>query len=187
VISLSNFLATIILARAVDPTQLGIYGVGFVTLRLVRSVQDGIIVQPLNVYGAGMDDASFRSYATSTSILQLILASVTALIVAAGGWMLTLLGNDIAGPTLFSLWFAFLGWQLQEYIRRMLYTRGSVFSAVVNTILANVVRLCLMIWWGNQDSLSGVAGLNAIGWGSIAALIPGLYFTRFYWTRGYTT
>ena len=39
VISLSNFAATIILARNVDPTQLGVYGVGFVTLRLVRAFQ----------------------------------------------------------------------------------------------------------------------------------------------------
>jgi len=186
VISLSNFLATIILARSVDPTQLGIYGVGFVTLRLVRSVQEGVIVQPLNVYGAGMDDASFRSYATSTSILQIILASATALIVAAAGWVLTLLGNDIAGPTLFGLWFAFLGWQLQEYVRRMLYTRGLVFSAVLNTVLANTVRLVLMLWWASQGTLSGVAGLNAIAWGSVVALIPGIYFTRFFWTRSYT-
>jgi O-antigen/teichoic acid export membrane protein len=185
VISLSNFLATIILARSVDPTQLGIYGVGFVTLRLVRSVQDGIIVQPLNVYGAGMDEVSFKSYATSTSILQLFLASATALLVAAGGWILTRLGNDIAGPTLFGLWFAFLGWQLQEYVRRMLYTRGSVLSAVLNTCLANAVRLTLMLWWAYQGELSGVAGLNAIAWGSIVALIPGLYFTRFFWTRSY--
>ena len=56
VISLANFVATIILARNVDPTQLGIYGVGFVTLRLVRSIQEGIVVQPLNVFGASMDE-----------------------------------------------------------------------------------------------------------------------------------
>ena len=185
VISIANFLATIILARTVDPTQLGIYGVGFVTLRLVRSIQDGVIVQPLNVYGASMDESGFRSYATSTSILQIFLATVTALTVAVGGWVLTTLGNDIAGPTLFGLWFAFLGWQLQEYVRRMLYARGHVFNAVLNTILANTVRLSLMLWWATQGKLSGVAGLDAIAWGSIVALIPGIYFTRFYWTRSY--
>ena len=58
VISLSNFLATIILARNVDPTQLGVYGVGFVTLRLVRAVQEGLIVQPnervWRCHGSGM-------------------------------------------------------------------------------------------------------------------------------------
>ncbi len=185
VISISNFLATIILARNVDPTQLGVYGVGFVTLRLVRSIQDGVIVQPLNVYGAGMDEEGFKRYATSTSILQIILATGTALAVAICGWIVTSLGNDIAGPTLYSLWFAFLGWQLQEYVRRMLYTRGSVLNAVINTILANFARLALMFYWSKHNTLSGIAGLDAIAWGAIAALIPGLWFTRAYWTRDY--
>jgi O-antigen/teichoic acid export membrane protein len=67
VISLSNFVATIILARNVDPTQLGVYGVGFVTLRLVRAFQDGLIVQPMNVFGAGMTQDEFKRYASSTS------------------------------------------------------------------------------------------------------------------------
>lgn len=185
VISLANFLATIILARNVDLTQLGIYGVGFVTLRLIRSVQDGIIIQPLNVYGAGMDTDSFNRYATSTTILQVVLASATALLVYISGWVLTLLGNDTAGPTLYSLWFAFLGWQLQEYVRRILYTRGYVFQAVVNTVIANSVRLILMLVWAEQGSLSGIAGLDAIAWGAIAALVPGLWFTRKYFTRNY--
>jgi O-antigen/teichoic acid export membrane protein len=185
VISLSNFLATIILARNVDPTQLGIYGVGFVTLRLVRSIQDGVIVQPLNVFGASMDETSFKRYATSTSILQILLATATALAVAIAGWVVTRLGNDVAGPTLYSLWFAFLGWQLQEYIRRVLYTRGFVLSAVINTILANFVRLTLMLYWVQIGELTGIAGLQAIAWGAIVALIPGLWFTRNYWTRNY--
>lgn len=183
VISLSNFLATIILARNVDPTQLGVYGVGFVTLRLVRSIQEGLIIQPLNVHGANMEEASFKRYATSTSILQIGLATSTAFVVAACGWVLTKMGNDTAGPTLFYLWFAFLGWQLQEYVRRILYTRGHVFNAVVNTLLANGVRLALMLWWAQLGTLDGIAGLDAIAWGAIVALIPGLWFTRSFWTR----
>jgi hypothetical protein len=38
-ISLSNFMATLILARNASPTELGVYGVGFTLLRLVRSVR----------------------------------------------------------------------------------------------------------------------------------------------------
>jgi hypothetical protein len=48
------------------------------------------------------------------------------LTVAVGSWALTVTGNDTAGPALFAL-VAFLWWQLQEYIRRILYTRGEVF------------------------------------------------------------
>lgn len=185
VISASNFLATIILARNVTPTELGVYGVGFIALRLVRSLQEGLVVQPMNVYGAGMDEASFRRYATSATIVQVSLACASSLAAALAGWLLTALGNDTAGPALFSLWFAFLWWQLQEHIRRMLYTRGMVFSAVVNTIFANAFRLFLMLWWAPHGKLTGILGLDAIGWGSLAALLPGLWATRSYWVRDF--
>jgi O-antigen/teichoic acid export membrane protein len=42
-----------------------------------------------------------------------------------------------------------------------------------------------MILWASQARLSGTAGLEAIAWGSLAALIPGIWFTRAYWTRNY--
>jgi len=181
-ISFSNFLATIILARSVSPTDLGVYGVGFIALRLVRSLQEGLFIQPMNVLAASLEAEDFRRYATSTSILQVGLAIATSLAAALGGWGLTALGNDTAGPALFSLWFAFLGWELQEYLRRMLYTRGLVLSAVINTILANVVRLAIMLVWAQRGTLSGTGGMDAIAWGSLAALLPGLWATRSYWT-----
>jgi len=183
VISLSNFLATVILARQVSPTELGVYGVGFITLRLVRAVQEGFVVQPLSVFGAALDDRSFRHYATSTSLIQLLLAAASSLAVATCGWLLTVTGNDVAGPTLFGLWFALLGWQLHEYARRMLYTRGAVLSALLNSILANLLRLSLMAYWGSHDGLSGLAGLDAIAWGALGGLGLALWSTRNYWSR----
>ncbi len=182
VISASNFIATIILARVVSPTELGIYGVGFTALRLVRSLQEGLVIQPMNVYGASMDEKGFTGYATSTSLIQIFLALTTSALAALGGWLLTQWGNDTAGPALFALWFSFLWWQLQEYIRRMLYTRAAIFHALANTIIANVIRLLLLGWWASQAELSGIKGLHAIGWGSLAALLPGLWLTRKAWT-----
>ena len=183
VISLSNFAATIILARNVDPTQLGVYGVGFVTLRLVRAFQDGLIVQPMNVFGAGMSQEDFKRYASSTSLFQIALAIVSASIVAFLGWVLIETGNDTAGPTLFILWLPFLWWQFQEYLRRMLYTRGKVLYAVITSVIGNGARIALMVYLANQGTLTGTAGLEAIAWGAFAALIPSLWFTRNYWTR----
>jgi len=182
-ISIANFLATIILARSVSPTDLGVYGVGFVALRLVRSLQEGLIIQPLNVFGAGMDESDFRRYATSSTLIQILLAGTTSLLAALGGWVLIATGNDTAGPTMFALWFAFLWWQLQEYIRRLLYTRGMVFSALLNTTISNLVRLGLMLWWARGGKLDGIRGLDAIAWGSLVALLAALLETRRFWTR----
>ena len=183
ILSLSNFLATIILARNVSPTELGVYGVGFIALRLVRAFQEGLVVQPLNVFGAGMKLSAFRRYATSVSLLQIILALATAALAAGLGWILTALGNDTAGPALFALWSAFWWWQLAEFIRRMLYTRGAVPQALIITTISNAVRLALMIWWVFQGTLTGIDGLYAIALGSMVGIIPGLWFTRIYWTK----
>jgi O-antigen/teichoic acid export membrane protein len=183
VISLSNFLATIILARYVSPTELGVYGVGFILLRLVRAIQEGIIVQPMNVFGASMDAATYKRYGSSTSVIQVMLALFMATAAAVGGWILIKFGNDTAGPTLFSLWFPILSWQLYEYLRRSLYTRGAIPRALANTILSNGIRLGIMIWFVNLGNLTGVTGLEAIAWGSFVTIFSGLYFTRSYWTR----
>ena len=182
-ISLSNFIATIIIARNVSPTELGVYGVGFTTLRLIRSVQEGLTIQPLNSFGAGEDALQLKRYATSTSIIQLGFAVGTAAIFFFSGVVLTRLGNDLAGPTMASLWFPVFFWQLQEYIRRMLYARGQISSAVTNTVLANVPRLILLAWWARMGNLSGVKGLDAIAWGALIALFQGLIATRHFWTR----
>jgi O-antigen/teichoic acid export membrane protein len=137
----------------------------------------------MNVFGASMDLDEFRPYATSTSLFQIGLALVSALAVAVCGWILTDLGNDTAGPTLFALWFSFLFWQLQEYMRRMLYTRGMVLHALVNSIISNAVRFALMIYLVSQGRLSGIAGLDAIAWGALVVMLPGIWFTRHFWTR----
>jgi O-antigen/teichoic acid export membrane protein len=138
-----------------------------------------------------MEISAFKRYASSSAVLQVLLAASLALVASTSGWLLTVTGNDTAGPAVFALWFAVLGWQLQEFCRRVLYTRGRVGNAVVNSILANTVRLGLLVLMGVQGRLSGVNALLAIGWGSFAALIPGMWATRSYWTRrmlslGYT-
>ncbi len=181
IISVSNFLATLILARTASPTELGVYGVGFTALRLIRAIQDGITVQPLNTYGAGMDQPNWRKYFSATGVFQLILAFTTALAAALLGWLLIKMGNDTAGPAMFSLWSAFLWWQLFEFIRRALYTHSKVRFAVLNTTISNIIRLSLMLWWVEQDQLNGVTSISAIAIGSFVALIPGIWQTRRDW------
>lgn len=183
VISLSNFVATLLLARNVSPTELGVYGVGFTSLRLIRAIQDGLTIQPINAYGSVMDEENFKRYASNTALLQLLLALVSAAGVALLGWILTATGNDTAGPGIFSLWPAFLWWQLQEFLRRVLYSRGRVLEATANTILANAARIALMAWWIRGGALTGTGGIQAIALGSLIALVPGIWQIRNYLTR----
>ncbi len=183
VISASNFLATIILARSVSPTELGVYVVGFTALRLTRVIQDGVTIQPLNAFGAPLENSAFKRYATSTGIIQLILAALMAVTAAVGGVVLTRMGNDTAGPAMFALWAPIFWWQLQEYLRRMMYVRTHVLNALIITTISNGIRLGIMLWWAFQEELTGISGLHAIALGSIFAILPGIWQTRSYWSR----
>lgn len=183
VISLANFAATILLARFVTPTELGVYTVGFLLIYLVRALQEGVIVQPLNALGAVLEGEAFRAYASATAVFQAALALLSAAVVGGLGWLLTEWGNDVAGPTLFALWSAFLFWQSWEYVRRVFYTRGEVGKALTTTIVSSIIRLAVILWLGSQNRLNGVAGLHAIAWGSLAAFLLGMLMARRYWTR----
>ncbi|RCK77106.1 MAG: Membrane protein [Anaerolineae bacterium] len=180
-ISLTNFLATVMVARFATPTDLGVYAVGFSALTFVRNTMEGLVIQPLSVYGAGLEEDEFSRYTSSTAILQLALASLTALVSATGGWLLIQTGNDVAGPALFHLWFVLSFWQLQEFVRRLLYTRRRVFAALLNTLLGSLMRFGLLWWWSRTGTLNGVRGLEAIGWGAVIALLAGLWANRRVW------
>lgn len=107
-ISLSNFLASVLLARLVSPTELGVYVLGFLAIYFIRSVQDGLIIQPLNTFGAISTPGEFKGYFSAAAIQQLILAGLSSFIALLVGWILTKLGNDTVGPTIFTLWFVSL-------------------------------------------------------------------------------
>ncbi len=182
VISISNFAASILLARLVSPTELGVYVIGFLAIYFIRAIQNGIIVQPLNTFGAVKTSESFKSYFATVSIFQILLSVLSALGAAVLGWILTFLGNDILGPTIFVLWFCFLTWQLQEFLRRVFYTRGKVLKAVWISLCANIIRLGLIVVLSEGGEISGLTGLNAIGWGSLIATLLGAWLARDYFT-----
>ncbi|MGD2252097.1 MAG: hypothetical protein PVF70_04185 [Anaerolineales bacterium] len=182
IISLSNFVAVILLARFVNPTELGVYSVGFMLLLLARAIQQGLIVQPVAAIGAVMKSAEFRRYASSSGLMQLVLALCMAVVAAGVGHVLTVLGNTVLGPAVFSLWFAILFWQLQDYVRRLFYARGLIARAAVFSLGSNVVRFGALLWYARQGALSGVAGIYAIGWGAMVAIPLGLWLARTFWT-----
>lgn len=182
IISLSNFLAGIYLARNVSATQFGVYAIGFLLLRFVRALQEGVVIQPINALGAPKEAEEFKKYFSDTAMSQLLLTALASLGAALAGKILTNLGNDTAGPVLFSLWFSFLSWPLQEFIRRGFYSRGNIPLATLISFISNAFRFTYLIWMGNKGLLDGVAGLNAIAWGALAALIVGVWGARGYFS-----
>jgi O-antigen/teichoic acid export membrane protein len=182
VISLSNFLATVFLLWKISATEVGIYAVGFSLLRFVRAVQEGLIVQPVNTLGAPMKKEEFQRYLGSTLFFQLGFTTLVSIGALMFGHLLTAWGQDTAGPTLYRLWFVFITWPLQEFIRRAFYTRGDVPLATGISTVSNLTRFSIMFWLARQGILSGSAGMNAIAFGAVAGLLFGVWGARDYFT-----
>src|SRR3989338_5353123 len=104
VISLANMAASVFVARYVTPAEFGMYGVGFIAVRLVRALPGALIIQPMHAYGAIMPEEEFRRYLSTVALLQLVLAGLSGLGAALAGWVLTRLRHDVAGPTLVAPW-----------------------------------------------------------------------------------
>jgi O-antigen/teichoic acid export membrane protein len=184
-ISITNFLSSLILARELNPTEFGVYAVGFLLIHFIRAIQDGLIIQPLNAFGAIMPFQEFRKYTTGNGIIQLGLAIISVVAAIFGGLLLNNIGYDTAGLLLLEVCFAFFFWQVQEYIRRTFYTRNHIHRAVINTALASVVRLTILgIWAWKGDLVTGGMGLDAIAWSSMIATGLGLWQARQYWFVG---
>lgn len=178
VISLSNFIAAVYIARTLIPKEFGVYAVGYLLLRFVRSAQEGLIIQPMTTFGAPLAHKEYRRYFTNSFIFQLIFSLSFSIGAAVVGRFLTDLGNDTAGPALFSLWFVFLLWPLEEFLRRAFYTRGKIIQATVISLMSNTFRIGFLLWLGSNTRLTPAGGLDAIAWGSVIALIPGLLVLR---------
>jgi O-antigen/teichoic acid export membrane protein len=172
-----------VLARALTPTQFGAYGVGFLLLHLGRAFQEGLIVQPMSALGPSLGRPERRVYLSGSALLQVGLALAGAIACAGVGWVLIELGNTIAGPTLFALWFPVLFAQLQEFLRRVFYIEGQVGLAVLNSLTSNGVRLAITVAALAAGADSGTVGLYAIGWGGLAGILLALISTRKLWVR----
>lgn len=183
VISLANFSASILLAAWVSPTELGVYTLGFLAIYFVRAVQNGLIIQPLNTVGAGQSDEVFKPFFSAIAVQQGFLSLFSGLAAAILGWVLTRTGNDTLGPAIFGLWFAFITWQYQEFLRRVFYTRGEVAKALWVSAAVNFLRLGFLFLISRFGEVDGLTGLTAIGWGSLLGSILGFILARGYFSK----
>lgn len=183
ILSLTNFLAAVLLGRSVEPIEFGVYAVGYLALHLARAVQEGVLIQPLSALAPGMDEGAFRRHVTGAAVLQVAAAVASSLAALSLGAVLLWTGNDVAGPTVLSLWFVLLTWQPQEFLRRVFYARGRVNAAVANTLVASAVRLAVLAIALRAGAVQGEIGLHAIGWGALAGLFLGIFQIREVWTR----
>jgi O-antigen/teichoic acid export membrane protein len=141
-ISGSNFLLSMLLARWLTPESLGVYALASGIYVLLQLVYGALVLEPMAVFGGAAYRQCLRQYCRSLLWIHLVVAGVICLLVGGSaavthalGWTdglpAALFGVALASPCLLLLWLA----------RRAFYLEMSPARAATGSILYCVLLL----------------------------------------------
>jgi len=185
VVSGVNFLTMVILARSLGVEQFGRFSIAWLVLLFFKSIQAALVVSPMMSIGPKQAPEALPLYYGAVVVQQAAIALLTFLFIAvavpAAGMMPVDLG--LAGLGL-ALGAAAAADQLQDFVRRYLYTRQRAFAACWNDIVCYGFRTVLllgMLYFGATSSALAlwlVAASSALAVGIGALLIEPVRFER---------
>ena len=172
VVSLGNFLTTIILARAVSPTAYGVWSVTFRVILFLNVLPASLITYPLYVRLAARDDTGVDELIRAALALTALLALPQALILVAS--------SSLFGSFALGLWAgcALLLWQLQETTRRALMARLAFRTAVFTDAISYLGQASLCWVIARHGKLSVEIGFGVIALSCGVAAIAQLLLLR---------
>jgi O-antigen/teichoic acid export membrane protein len=176
-ISAMNFGTTVLLARGLGPAAFGAFSVAYLILLLANSLQTSLVTQPHNVLGAPLRGSAYADYTTSSAAGQAALAGALTLLVLLAT-AVPALAQAPGRSVVLALAAAVPAWQLQEFARRVLYTKARIRAAFVNDLASyggQIVALGLLLW---DHRLTPATALYAIAASSAAAAALGFWAIR---------
>jgi O-antigen/teichoic acid export membrane protein len=173
-ISGTNFLFMILLARHLGPAAFGDFVVAYTVLIFANSIQAPLFTLPHNVLGATRMGPDYAHYTTTTALAQTAFSLGIGLLIALVGGAALAAGHPGAGLIL-ALAPTCVAWQLQEFICRVMYTHSDYKDALLINLVAyggQLAGIAVLFLFQRLDAMSavlmigvtsGIAGVLA-GW-----------------------
>ena len=123
IVSATNFLTGVIIARACSKEELGLYMLGFSLILFLIDLQTSLIATPYMILAPRLKGDAHVLYTGSTLIHQLALSFATLFVLAGG--MITVrqgVGPPGLGPVLWALLAVITFITLREYARRVYFS-----------------------------------------------------------------
>ena len=124
VVSITNFLTGIIIARACSKEGLGLYMLGFSIILFATDMQTSVIATPYMVYAPRLKGRAHALYTGSTLIHQLVFCLITTIGVICAAFIVSRgSGPKGLGPVLWALGLVIGLIVLREHARRITFAR----------------------------------------------------------------
>lgn len=176
-ISATNFLTTVLLARGLTVVDFGYYTLIVSVLLLANTIQGSLVTQPHNVLGADLAGQPYQRYTTATALSQLLLMATGALLALLAAFATWLLGWPGA-PIACALALALVAWQGQEFARRVLYTEERVAAVFCNDLITCSAQSLLVALLWRYELLNAASALAAMASGWLLGAAWGLWQVR---------
>jgi O-antigen/teichoic acid export membrane protein len=168
----SNFVMSILLARWLSPEQYGTYAVAFAVLLFLLNFHQGLMLEPMLVFGSSVYRNSLRGYVKALLLLHvgISLAMVFGLLVAAefisklgpaSSLPGALVAVAFAAPTVLLLWL----------VKRTFYLKLSPAPSAAAAILYCVLILGGLDFLYHQNRISTLSAFFLMGLGSLCTSI----------------
>ncbi|MDZ4848790.1 MAG: hypothetical protein SGI77_05820 [Pirellulaceae bacterium] len=174
-ISGTNFVTMILMARGLNSAaDFGVFVLVYSILLFSNSIQMALVTQPHNVLGVSRIGREYVRYTSSTAFNQLGLVLVLATLVLIAWGISRYIGWQDA-PMLLAMAPTIIAWQLQEFMRRVLYTERRTSMAFALDVLAYGGQALAIsaLWWNNR--LTGSAAFYAITAASTFSVLIGFW------------
>jgi O-antigen/teichoic acid export membrane protein len=180
VVSAANFLTIYLLARGLDTVTFGAFMLAYTGLLLLTNMQSALVVQPHNVLAAGLGQPQYAKFTGALVILQAFYCLSVLTVLVLLGSLVAVLGAPAAGDILIALGIIAVPWMGQEFVRRVLYTRGRARSAAINDSITYGLQLfgALVLTQAAAAWATPVSALLVLGLSSAVGLLVGLWQLR---------
>jgi O-antigen/teichoic acid export membrane protein len=177
-ISGTNFVTMVLLARGLGPAGFGAFSLVYGAMLFANSIQGALIVQPHCVLSVGRGGQAYADYTLTTAITQLLMVVLAALIALGAGMGSLLAGWSETASLLLALSPCVVAWQLQEFVRRVLYNERRFEAAFANDAISYGGQTLAIgaLWW--TQTLTGPLALHAISVTSALASLLGAWQLR---------
>ncbi|HET9016110.1 MAG TPA: oligosaccharide flippase family protein [Thermomicrobiaceae bacterium] len=176
-ISGTNFVTMVLLARGLGEVAFGTFTLVYTLLLFANSFQDALVNQPHNVIGPTRGGEDYRSFTASTGVGQLLLLVAATVLSLLGYAVARSTGSGVA-PLLLALAAAVFAWQAQEFLRRIMYTENRLGAALVNDLIAYGVQAVGIAALWRLHRLTGASALYALAATSFAGALLGCWQVR---------
>jgi O-antigen/teichoic acid export membrane protein len=149
----------------------GIYTVAYTSLYVSNTLQSAMIAEPHAVLSASRLGRAYVDFTTSTGVMQLGMSAITGILAVVVGFIVGL-GSELS-MLILALGFAAVGWQLQEFCRRVLYVESRHSAAFGNDVVSYGGQLVAVGALAAVGGLSAVSAILAIGATSFVAAAAG--------------